>query len=205
MITGYFGLPGVGKSTMLAKIARKELKRIKRGKSKYTQVLTNYSVAGCKRFDFNQLGKYDMSGSLILIDEITMDADNRDFKHFSDTLRNFFILHRHYGIDVIYFTQNWNAVDKKIRDLTFDLFYLRKVAWWTMCTRIFRCLEINEQTKEIVQGYRFPNLWERIKSFIFPWFVISKIVFRPAWYKYFDSFDSPVLPVFQFKEWHYDG
>ncbi len=201
MITGFFGLPGVGKSTMLAKVARKELKRIKRGKSKYTQVLTNYSVKGCKRFDFHQLGKYDMSGSLVLIDEITMDADNRDFKRFSNELRNFFILHRHYGIDVVYFTQNWNAVDKKIRDLTYDLYYLKKILWWTVGTRIFRCLDINTETKEIVQGYRFPNLWERVKSWIFPMFSINVSVFRPFWYKYFDSFDAPALPEFEYKEW----
>ena len=34
MITGYFGVPGVGKTTIGTRIARKELKRIMNGKSK---------------------------------------------------------------------------------------------------------------------------------------------------------------------------
>lgn len=39
MVTGYFGLPGSGKTTFLSKIAQKELKRINKGKSPYERVL----------------------------------------------------------------------------------------------------------------------------------------------------------------------
>ena len=201
MISGFFGLPGVGKTSFLAKIAHKENRRIKRGKSKYKRVLTNFYCRDCYRLDFKQLGTYDISDSLILIDEITLEADSRDYKNFSHNLKEFFILHRHYGNDVIYFTQQYDGVDKKIRDLTFDLWYVKKIAWFTIATRIYRTIDINEN-KEIVQGYKFPSLFENILSFIFPWIIrIRKICFRPRYYKYFDSWDKVELPKRDFEKW----
>lgn len=201
MISGFFGLPGVGKTSFLAKIAHKENRRIHRGKSKYKRVLTNFYCRDCYRLDFKQLGTYDISDSLILIDEITLEADSRDYKNFSHNLKEFFILHRHYGNDVIYFTQQYDGVDKKIRDLTFDLWYVKKIAWFTIATRIYRTIDINEN-KEIVQGYKFPGLFENILSVIFPWIIrIRKICFRPRYYKYFDSWDKVELPKREFEKW----
>ena len=189
MISGFFGLPGVGKTSFLAKIAHKENRRIHRGKSKYKRVLTNFYCRDCYRLDFKQLGTYDISDSLILIDEITLEADSRDYKNFSHNLKEFFILHRHYGNDVIYFTQQYDGVDKK------------KIAWFTIATRIYRTIDINEN-KEIVQGYKFPGLFENILSFIFPWIIrIRKICFRPRYYKYFDSWDKVELPKRDFEKW----
>ena len=78
MITCFFGLPGCGKSTLLAKIATQELKRIRKGKSRYRRVLSNYYIKGCQKLVFSELGRVDMSESLILIDEISLDADSRD-------------------------------------------------------------------------------------------------------------------------------
>lgn len=202
MITCYFGLPGVGKSTMLAKIARQENKRIKRGKSKYKRVLTNFPVKDCYQLDFKNLGVIDMSDSLVLIDEITMDADNRQFKSFPVSARDFFILHRKYGCDIVYFTQNWNAVDKKIRDLTAELYYLKRLPFFTTGTRIFRRMDINDYSSEIVYGYRFPNLWERIKSWILPGYSIYCGCFRPFYYKDFDTFEAPALPVISIEKWN---
>ena len=125
MITCFFGLPGAGKSSMLTKIARKEIKRIERGKSPYRMVLSNYYIEGCYEFRFEDLGVYDMDNCLVLLDELTLDADSRDFKNFNKNLKQFFIMHRHYGVDIVYATQQYDGVDKKIRDLTHDLYYLK--------------------------------------------------------------------------------
>ena len=91
MVKGYFGLPGSGKSTFLTMIAQKELKRIRRGKSAYKHVLTNFYCEGCCIIDYSQLGLYDLSHSLILLDEITLDAESRDFKLFNSKKKRFFI------------------------------------------------------------------------------------------------------------------
>lgn len=195
MVSGFFGLPGCGKSTFLAMLAQKELRRIAKGKSKYKHVLTNFYCSGCEVIDYQQLGHFEIRDSLILLDEITLDADSRNFKQFDSYHKYFFLMHRHYGCDVVYFTQQYDAVDKKIRDITSELWFVQKVAWFSCAKRIWRVLEINEQTKEIVQGYRFSNLIEIL--FMRP----RKWCFRPFWYRYFDSFVVDPLSEYSFVPW----
>ncbi len=195
MVTGYFGLPGSGKTTFLTRIAQKELKRKKK---RYDHVLTNFYCEGCERVDYKDLGNYEISNSLILLDEITLDADSRNFKQFDQAHKQFFLLHRHYGCDVIYFTQQYDGVDKKIRDITSSLFFVKKLLWWSVSTRIYRTLDIQEQTKEIVQGYRFPNIFERLFAS-----KVHEFCFRPKWYKYFDSWERPQgIPEYIFEPWN---
>ena len=167
MITGYFGVPGCGKTTIATKIAQKELKRIKRGKSKYDKVLTNFTCKGCYKLDFTDIGVYDIQNCLILLDEVTVDADNRDFKNFPKTSVEGFVYHRHYDNDIIYFTQQFDAVDKKIRNLTARLYmvkssYLLPIA---KSTQIFREYKINDLTGDLLMGYRFAKFSENLSRF----------------------------------------
>lgn len=194
MVTGYFGLPGSGKTTFLTMIAQKELKLIRKGKSRYKRVFTNFYCQDCYRLDWNMLGNYLIEDSLILIDEITLFADSRDFAKFSLSTKMFFLLHRHYGCDIVYFTQHYNNVDKKIRDITFDLYFVRPIPFgFSRASRIFRTLDINEDTHEIVNGYRFSTFFDRIRG------KTHKLCFRRRWYKYFDSFEAdrsmPCVPL----------
>lgn len=186
MVSGYFGLPGCGKTTFLAKMATQELRRIRHGKSKYNKVLTNFYCVGCYKFDFKQLGSYLIEDALILIDEITLYADSRDFKTFSHKIKEFFLMHRHYNNDIVYFTQHYNNVDKKIRDITFELWFVSTGRFLPIskAKRIFRTLDICEQTHEIVNGYRFAKFMDLIFG------KCTKRCFRPRWYKYFDSFEA---------------
>lgn len=183
MIKAYFGVPGCGKSTTLVKEYRKNRKR-------YKNIYTiNIDIKGCKRITKEDLERYKFIDSLILWDEITMDADNREFKTFSKELRDFFILHRHLGCDIIYVTQNFENVDKKIRDLTSELWYMSKsvvplLREFTTSKRIYRNININEHTSELTLGYRFCNFIESI-------FVSNfNIVLRRKYYKYYDSWDE---------------
>lgn len=188
MITCYFGLPGCGKSTMLAKIAAKELKRIEKGKSKYKRIYCNYYIKGCYKLNFRDLGVYDTSDSLILLDEITLDADSRDFKSFAQSSKQFFILHRKYGCDVIYVTQQYDAVDRKIRELTYDLYYMKRAGPITYATKIHRAIHFPEG--DIKLGYRPSSLIEVISN---PRLNL-RICWRSRWYKYFDTVECPKLP-----------
>lgn len=185
MVTGVFGLPGAGKTTYATMLAQRELKRIKKGKSKYKSVYTSFYCVGCYRLKYDDLGRYLFDDALIIIDEITLFADSRDFKSFSAEKKEFFLLHRHYGCDIIYLTQMYDNVDKKIRDITYDLWHLKKCGIFSRAKRIFRTLDINEQTKEIVSGYEFPSLFQRLMPFSH----CTKWCFRPLYYKYFDSFE----------------
>lgn len=216
MITGYFGVPGCGKTTIATMKAQKLLKRIKRdekrvakGKKRlcpYQRVLTNFYCSGCYKVDFKDIGIYDIQDSAIILDELTIDADNRDFKNFSRSSVEGFIYHRHYFNDIFYYTQNFQAVDKKIRDLTQNLFFLKKskvfpFSLFTKAKIIYRTIDINEMTKEIVNGYRFPNFFENILDF-FGILKLGEICFRPNYYKYFNSYSQPLnLKVFNYEEW----
>ena len=183
MIKAYFGVPGCGKSTTLVKEYRKN-------RRKYKHIYTiNIDIKGIKRITKEDLEKYKFSDSLILWDEITMDADNREYKTFSKDLRDFFLLHRHMGTDIIYATQNFENVDKKIRDLTSELWYMSKsvipfLRGFTTTKRIYRNININENTSELTLGYRFCNFIEGL-------FVSNfKTIWRRKYYKYFNSWDE---------------
>lgn len=196
MIRGYFGVPGCGKTSLASKIAITELL-----KNHYDEILTiNFQCSGCIPVTYDVLKDYKFKKTLVMIDEITMNADNRKFKTFSDAERDFFILHRHLKCDIIYFTQNFENVDKKVRDLTQDLWYIRKsvvplLSLFSRAVRIYREIKINEYTGELKLGYRFCQGLEKIFA------KNIQICFRPRWYKFFDSYDElslknrPVLIV----------
>lgn len=183
MIKGYFGVPGVGKTTTLVKEYRKNRKKYKNIYS------VNVDIKGCKRITKEDFRKYEFEDSLILWDEITLDYDNRDFKNFTKEDKESWLLHRHMGVDIIYCTQNYENVDKKIKDITLELWYMSKsvvpiLSEFTTCKKIYRTININENTSELTLGYRFCNL---IESFFVSNF---KIIFRRKYYKYFDSWEK---------------
>lgn len=187
MITGYFGCPGCGKTTLLAKIAQKALRR-----KEYDHVYTNFPCYGCEQISVDDLCLYRFGHSLILLDELTLDADSRDFKNFEQGLKEYITMHRHDGARIIYFVQDYSRVDKTIRNCTFDLWYMQTTTipflrHFSIAKRVFRKMDINEYKSEIVYGYRFRN---KIESFTIS---TIKIVFRPRWYPYFNSFDLGVL------------
>lgn len=185
MITGYFGLPGCGKSTFLAKLARQY---IKQGYKVF--VHEDSPVDGCYLFKWTDLGRFDMSNSVILIDEISLKADNRDYKNLKDSVKQFFILHRHYHCDIIWFTQQYDGVDRKIRELTTCLYYIRSAGMFSYAVRIDRFIWVHKEQKSILVGYKISSFFR----ILFAWLNGSmKLCFRPLYYKYFDSFEAPPL------------
>lgn len=182
MITCVFGLPGSGKSTLMAKMA---VQAMKPRNKRYDRVYCNFFLLGAYPIQFRDLGIYNFENSLILIDEAMNEADSRGFKSFTSELKYFFSNHRHYGCDVVYFTQAYDDVDKKIRNNTAELLYIRKFLFWSFTTPIVRKIIINDYTNEIQTGYRMKG------------FLSSRWYFRPRYYKYFDSFERKNLVPLQ--------
>ena len=182
MITCVFGLPGSGKSTYMAKLCRDANSR--KGKRRYDRVYCNFYLKGAYPLEFRDLGVYNFENSLILIDEAMNEADSRGFKSFTNDLKYFFSNHRHFGCDVVYFTQAYDDVDKKIRNNTEVLLYIRRFMWWSFTTPIIRKVIINDLSQEIMMGYKMKGLFS------------SRWYFRPLYYKYFDSFErKQLLPL----------
>ena len=131
MISAIFGLPGSGKSLCLSYIAWRAVncKSINfhgfhLSTAKYARVYTNFPFEGAYKLDFESLGKAEYSNCLMLIDEIQLFADSRNFKTFGDNLKYFFSMHRHDKIDIVYASQSFDNVDKRIRSLTDRLYYI---------------------------------------------------------------------------------
>lgn len=190
----YFGLPGCGKTTMMTAIAYKHLVSHKY-KSPYKYVYGNVplSIPGYIYIDNDCIGKYDLSNCLILIDEATLFADSRDYKNIKKDVVEYFLEHRHFRADIILFTQQWDGVDRKIRVITDRVYYMYKPKflgqWFSCCYRIPYGIIIPDPKKsdteklgEIIQGYCKPHIFVRL---------FSPKLFRPKYYKYFDSFETP--------------
>lgn len=191
-ISLYFGLPGCGKTTWLTKLA---LDAVRKGT--YQNVYSNVGLAipGVTFIDNDCIGKFELENCLLLIDEATLFADNRAHKEFTKAQTAYFLLHRHRNADIVLFTQQWDGVDKKIRVITDRVYYIYKGIflghWFSSCWRVpYGILfpdpkKTGEKLGEIVQGYSKPNIFIRL---------FAKRIYRPLYYRYFDSWELERLP-----------
>ena len=189
MVQLFFGLPGCGKTTLLTALAMKAVN----GK-KYRNVYSNVplKIFGVTYINNDCIGKYGLEDALILIDEATLYADSRDYKSFGKDQITYFLEHRHFNVDIVLFTQQWDGVDRKIRVITDRVYYVYKGLftgkWFTRYYRIPYGIIIpdkrdsSQKLGEIVQGYCKPNFLIRLFS---PW------LYRPKYYPYFDSWERP--------------
>ena len=191
----YFGSPGCGKTTFLTRLALKRSKRF------YTFV--NFPVKNMP----NSIYKFDKSvfdsqqfpeGSLILFDEGSLNGyDNRNFKkNFSDGSLEYFKLLRHYRNQIVFSNQGWDELDRKIRILTNDLWYVRKIGPFSIARRVRQFTTVDEATQQIIDGYEFIG---GIRFILDPRY--CQIIYRPLYYKYFDSYDRPTRPEIDMVKW----
>lgn len=188
MICGVFGLPRAGKTTFLTWCAMRALKgksivigrwcwRIVAGQfAPYKNVYTNFAVDGCKMLDFDKLGEEDFTESLILIDEIMLLCDSRDWKNFPIRLRNFLALHGHGKTDIIYCSQGYKDTDIRFRNLTENIFYIQRSGNWSKIAPIAKSWRIDQ---DIEEGYTLSPP------------IGCTWIFQPLYRKAFDSFDLP--------------
>lgn len=99
---------GAGKTCVLSLIAQKEISRIKKGKSPYKQVFTNYPCVGTFRIKVNNLADKYVHDSLIILDEVTMELDSRSWKDVQRGLVDYIVTHRHVNCDIVYAVQDWS-------------------------------------------------------------------------------------------------
>ena len=203
MVSRYFGLPGCGKTTTLAMLAYRGLTS-----GKYRNVYGNVRLAlpGYTYVDFDVLGKYQLEYCLILIDEAMVECGDRDHKSFGKEKIEFFVMHRHYTTDIILFSQEADGVDKKVRSVSADMFYVRKPLllghWFSNIYKIPYGIvwpgqsDNGENLGKIVMGYTKPSFISRL---------FAQRLYRPRWYPYFDSWEARELPPLPSKYQPYPG
>lgn len=209
-----FGKKGSGKSTTLTKLA---IQHINRGWTVYstesipgTYLLNPDDIGYVQLEDFNYI-PFDPANYkgiqrllkcirnwivpygpkiLLLVDEVGMIWDNRNFKNFKPAVRDFFKLQRHYHVKCVLFSQTFD-IDKKLRDLTDEMYLVRNLLRvFTYGKRIRKFITIRESqtddSSSLAEGLEFET--------ILLWFMGSRtLTFIPSWAKYFDSFEAPEL------------
>ncbi len=184
-LTMVFGKKGSGKSTLMVRLAYQFLR-------KGWSVYCTEKLDGCYWIDYRDIGYKNIPpNSLLLIDEVGMLYDNRNFKEFKPAVRDWFKLQRHYRVRVYMFSQSFD-VDKKLRDLTDDMYLCRNFARvFSYAKRILRktvlVKPLGDSPSRIDEELRF--------DFFLFWPFGSRILtYIPKWAKYFDSHNCPDLP-----------
>lgn len=185
-LTMIFGKKGSGKTTTMTKLA---FQAQRKGKKVYS----NVPLPGCFLIKDEDVGfKMIPPDSVLLIDEVGMIWDNRQFKNFKPEVRDWFKLQRHYRVKVYLFSQTFD-IDKKLRDLTDEMYLIeKKFRIFAYGKRIMKRCVLTEATSE--QPSRIDeNL--KFDSFLFFWAGARTLTLIPRWADSFDSFEAPPLPV----------
>ena len=182
----YFGVPGSGKTTMAAYLAKKDLKQ---GKN----VWSNVPITGTNKLDTKlDIGKYDIYDGRVIIDEAGVEYNNRDFKNFSREQLKFFKYHRHNKLVVDIFSQGYDDMDKKIRTLAQRLYVVKKslIPYFIVIKRIAKKVDIDKLTKQIIDAYYF-----------LPFPFGRKWIFAPLTWKLFNTYSREKLPEKVWEKW----
>lgn len=182
-----FGKKGSGKSTALVKLA---IKYHKKGYLVYTN-MSDMCLPYVRLINVDDLGEFvPEENSLLLLDEVGMIWDNRNFKSFKPSVRDFFKLQRHYKV-ICYLASQTFDVDKKIRDLT-DGMYL--------AVNLFNCVSVLKRiTRKVVLTESVGDSESRISEnlkFTLPFDWIFTYI--PTYHKYYNSFVVPDMPKLQY-------
>ena len=190
-LTMIFGKKGSGKSTLLTKLALQYQKQ-------NIPVFCTEKIPGCYLITPEDIGYTEFpQGSVVLIDEVGMVWDNRNFKKFDTAVRDWFKLQRHRKIRVYLFSQTFD-VDKKIRDLTDEMYLVeKKFRVFSYSKRILKRTVLNKSSAEAPSKIDEDLVFD---SFLLFWCGSRKFTYIPKYAKYFDSFVADPLSIREFEQ-----
>lgn len=113
-IRGFVGEPGVGKSCVLQQI-------INQWHEQGINVWSTRPFANCYKISIDDLGIYDfcidgVQGGVLILDELGVDMNNRNFKEVPKKLLEFFKLFRHFKLNIYVVSQGID-IDITVRRL----------------------------------------------------------------------------------------
>lgn len=184
IISVYFGVPGSGKTTYAAYLAKRDLKRKKK-------VWSNVPITGTYRLEpRDDLGKKMIVDGRIIIDEASCEYNSRAYKTMSQESIKFFKYHRHYQTAIDVFSQSWDDMDITIRRLAQRLYVVKKsiLPWFIVRRTIRKRVGIDENTHQIIDEY--------------DWLPLSrKYIFSPTLWKLFNTLSRDELPEKVWEKW----
>lgn len=188
-LTMIFGKKGCGKTTLLTKLA---LQYHKKGIPVYCteKIPFTYQISP------EQVGFVELpENSVLLMDEVGMCYDNRQFKNFKPEVRDWFKLQRHRKVRVYLFSQTFD-IDKKLRDLTDEMYLVeKKFRVFSYSKRILKKTVLNKSTAESPSKLDEDLVFDSLLLF---WCGSRKLTFIPFYAKYFDSFSCDRLLEVEF-------
>lgn len=182
-----FGKKGSGKSAFLV---RQAIKYQKKGYIIYTN-MADCCLENIRIIDSDCLGDFvPCADSCLLLDEVGMLYDNRNYKNFKTSVRDFFKLQRHYRVVCFLASQTFD-IDKKLRDLTDEMYLISNIATALSLVRpIRKTVTLTEATAEGES-----RIAENLK---FRFFTSWRIYWIPNTIKYFESFVAPDRPLLKY-------
>lgn len=188
VISVWFGVPGSGKTSVAAWLARGSIKS-------HYRVLSNVQINDTYRLDEDDLGTVDMSfngeGCHVIYDEANIEGlDNRLHSNFAKSNKpKYFALHRHMDNRVDVFSQAYD-IDKRVRDRAGSgrLFHLKRfpIKGFVYYRKIKKILYINKEDKQIIDGFEYSGL--------------PRICYTRSVWSSFDTKDLSLCPKVK-KEW----
>lgn len=194
-LTMVFGKKGCGKTTYLTKLAYNHWRD-------GWLVFSTENIEHTIHIDYSDIGRYWFpEHSVILVDEVGMIWDSRDFKNFKNEVRDWFKYQRHNKVKVYLFSQTFD-IDKKLRDLTDQMYLLVKLfRVFSYGKKIDKHIVLNNSTAEapstIAENLKF-------EPFIFFFLGTRTLTYIPHWSKGFDSHSRlpiPDLPLSRCESW----
>lgn len=208
----YFGVPGSGKTTFAAYLAKNCIKQSRiitwaeTHPGKFSEKLlasglfkrrmpvwSNVPITGAYQMDpRTDIGANMMVGGKVIIDEAGVEYNNRKFKSFPPDAIYWYKYHRHYQCSVDIFSQSYEDMDITLRRLAQNYYVVKKslIPFFVCCKRIRRKVGIDGMTHQIIDHYYFglPVL-------------DTKRVFSPPLWKLFNSFSRKNLPEKEWEVW----
>lgn len=187
-VTLFLGKKGSGKTSLCAKLSQKYLK-------KGFNVYSNVELPGVLVFNPTDLIDFTpKEKSVLIIDEVSLIWDNRNWAKFDSGYTQWFRYSRQYKCKVYLFTQTWD-VDVKIKGLVDNLVMMSRVGKITLLRPVIKNLGISTDDKgngQLVDSFKFGS--------IFNW----SFIYLPRYYGFFKSYNPPERGIIRATEFSYN-
>lgn len=154
-----FGKKGSGKTSMLAKIAYNFAKQ------NILVFSTEENIENTIYLPFDMIGKYWLPDNcVLLIDELSCQANSRSFKNTPIELLKWFKYQRHNRVKVYAFTQVYDDSDKQLRNLADNMYIAKNMGIFSVYRKIRRVLAIGtnkDGVGQIIDSYEYVGILHR--------------------------------------------